>query len=155
MPDPTALALVDAALRGALLVLLLMLGVLARRRLINQCLGHRSFSACVNGWRLAEARATLADPAQPDARFQARFNPAARAGPVTLYYPTAAPDPAVQRGRLTLQLAPQAMPVRGSGRLVVISHGSGGAPWVHADLARQWVAVDQRIVGFFSRHLLP
>lgn len=54
MPDPTALALVDAALRGALLVLLLMLGVLARRRLINQCLGHRSFSACVNGWRLAE-----------------------------------------------------------------------------------------------------
>lgn len=46
----------------------------------------------------------------------------------------------VQRGRLTLQLAPQATPARGNGRLVVISHGSGGAPWVHADLARQWVA---------------
>ena len=61
-------------------------------------------------------------------------------GPVTLYYPTAAPDQPVQRGRLTLQLAPQAAPARGNGRLVVISHGSGGAPWVHADLARQLVA---------------
>ena len=46
----------------------------------------------------------------------------------------------VQRGRLTLQLAPQATFARGNGRLVVISHGSGGAPWAHADLARQWVA---------------
>ena len=34
------------------------------RRLINQRLGHRNFSAYVNGWRLAEARAALADPAQ-------------------------------------------------------------------------------------------
>ena len=61
-------------------------------------------------------------------------------GPVTLYYPTAAADRPVQRGLLTLQLAPQALPARGNGRLVVISHGSGGAPWVHADLARQLVA---------------
>ena len=34
------------------------------RRLINQRLGHRNFSAYVNGWRLAEAQASLADPAQ-------------------------------------------------------------------------------------------
>ena len=34
------------------------------RRLINQRLGHRNFSANVNGWRLAEAQAALADPAQ-------------------------------------------------------------------------------------------
>ena len=34
------------------------------RRLINQRLGHRNFSAYVNGWRLAEVRAALADPAQ-------------------------------------------------------------------------------------------
>lgn len=29
--------------------------------------------------------------------------------------------------------------MRGNGRLVVISHGSGGSPWVHADLARALV----------------
>ena len=34
------------------------------RRLINQRLGHRNFSSFVNGYRLAEARAALADPAQ-------------------------------------------------------------------------------------------
>jgi predicted dienelactone hydrolase len=27
-------------------------------------------------------------------------------------------------------------PMRGNGRLIVISHGSGGSPWVHVDLAR-------------------
>lgn len=57
-------------------------------------------------------------------------------GPVTLYYPTAADDLAVERGRFTLHVAVDAEPRRGNGRLVVISHGSGGAPWVHADLAR-------------------
>ncbi len=34
------------------------------RRLINQRLGHRNFSAYVNGWRLAEVCAALADPAR-------------------------------------------------------------------------------------------
>jgi AraC-like DNA-binding protein len=34
------------------------------RRLINQRLGHRNFTAFVNGYRLAEAEAALADPAQ-------------------------------------------------------------------------------------------
>ena len=32
------------------------------------------------------------------------------------------------------------MAFSGNGRLVLISHGSGGAPWVHADLARSLVA---------------
>ena len=36
------------------------------RRLINQQLGHRNFSAFVNGYRLAEAEAALSDPAQAD-----------------------------------------------------------------------------------------
>jgi AraC-like DNA-binding protein len=36
------------------------------RRLINQRLGHRNFSSFVNGYRLAEAMAALADPAQAD-----------------------------------------------------------------------------------------
>lgn len=34
------------------------------RRLINQRLGHRNFSSFVNGYRLAEATAALADPGQ-------------------------------------------------------------------------------------------
>ncbi|HXZ01679.1 MAG TPA: helix-turn-helix domain-containing protein [Stellaceae bacterium] len=36
------------------------------RRLINQRLGQRNFSSFVNGYRLAEARAALADPAQAE-----------------------------------------------------------------------------------------
>ena len=36
------------------------------RRLINQRLGHRNFSAYVNGFRLAEARGALANPARRD-----------------------------------------------------------------------------------------
>ena len=60
-------------------------------------------------------------------------------GPVTVYYPTAAEDQTVTRGPFTLKLAPNAAPQRGNGHLVVISHGSGGAPWVHADLARSLV----------------
>lgn len=36
------------------------------RRLINQRLGHRNFNAYVNGFRLADARAALADPARRD-----------------------------------------------------------------------------------------
>ena len=61
-------------------------------------------------------------------------------GPVTVFYPSSAADEPVQRGPFALQLAPQGAPVRGNGRLVVISHGSGGNPWVHTDLARTLVA---------------
>ena len=60
-------------------------------------------------------------------------------GPITLYYPTKVAAAPIRRGPFTLQLAEQAPPERGNGRLVVISHGSGGGPWVHADLARSLV----------------
>jgi len=60
-------------------------------------------------------------------------------GPVTMYYPSSASDQAVQRGPFTLKAALDAEPSRGNGRLVVISHGSGGNPWVHSDLARALV----------------
>ena len=60
-------------------------------------------------------------------------------GPVTLFYPTQAAPRAVQRGPFILPLAPDAPPVRGNGRLVVVSPGSGGGPWVMADLARRLV----------------
>ena len=36
------------------------------RRLINQRLGHRNFTSFVNGYRLAEAMAALADPSQAE-----------------------------------------------------------------------------------------
>lgn len=60
-------------------------------------------------------------------------------GPVTVFYPSQAGDQSVQQGPFTIQLAPQGEPQRGNGRLVVISHGSGGNPWVHSDLARTLV----------------
>ena len=56
--------------------------------------------------------------------------------PVTVFYPTAADDKPVQRGRFTINVAEQGEPKRGNGHLVVISHGSGGNAWVHSDLAR-------------------
>jgi predicted dienelactone hydrolase len=58
---------------------------------------------------------------------------------VIVYYPTAAADQPTQRGPFTIAMAPEAQPERGNGRLVVISHGSGGIAWVHADLARELV----------------
>ena len=61
-------------------------------------------------------------------------------GPVTVYDPSSAPALPVTRGPFTMALAPQGAPVRGNGRLIVISHGSGGAPWVHSALARVLVA---------------
>ena len=61
-------------------------------------------------------------------------------GPVTVFYPSATADAPVQRGPFTLQLAEGGVAQRGNGRLVVISHGSGGSPWVHTDLARALVA---------------
>jgi AraC-like DNA-binding protein len=36
------------------------------RRLINHCLGHRNFSAFVNGYRLAEVAGALSDPSQAE-----------------------------------------------------------------------------------------
>lgn len=57
-------------------------------------------------------------------------------GPVTVYYPSNSEAQPLKRGPFTLQIALQGTPARGNGRLVVISHGSGGSPWVHADLAR-------------------
>jgi hypothetical protein len=46
----------------------------------------------------------------------------------------------VRRGPFTLSLARRHRPRRGNGRLVVLSHGSGGNPWVHSDLAHALVA---------------
>lgn len=61
-------------------------------------------------------------------------------GPITVFYPSSSADEPVQRGPFQLPLAWQGSPVRGNGRLIVITHGSGGNPWVHTDLARAMVA---------------
>lgn len=60
-------------------------------------------------------------------------------GPVTVFYPSSSEAKPVKRGPFELNLAAEGTAVRGNGRLVVISHGSGGSPWVHADLARTLV----------------
>ncbi len=60
--------------------------------------------------------------------------------PVTVFYPTQAEDRPLRRGPFTLMLAENAAPVRGNGRLVVLSHGSGGSAWANSDLARTLVA---------------
>src|SRR5262252_5483436 len=73
-------------------------------------------------------------------------------GPVTLYYATAAQEQPLQRGRLTIMAADNATPQRGNDRLVVISHGSGGAPWVHADLARALVEAGYVVAVPEHRH---
>jgi predicted dienelactone hydrolase len=60
-------------------------------------------------------------------------------GPVTVFYPSSAEDKPVTRGPFKMNLAVQGAPRRGNGRLVVISHGSGGNAWVHSDIAHALV----------------
>jgi predicted dienelactone hydrolase len=60
-------------------------------------------------------------------------------GSTTLFYPTTASESAITMGPFRMAWANDARPERGNGRLVVISHGSGGSPWVHVDLARTLV----------------
>ncbi len=57
----------------------------------------------------------------------------------TVFYPTSGTEVSVRQGPFTLSWVPDGAPVKGNGRLVVISHGSGGSPWVHVDLARALV----------------
>jgi len=82
--------------------------------------------------------------------------------PVTVFYPSDAPSGPVTRGPFTLDVAWQGAPRAGNRRLIVISHGSGGAPWPFGDLAGTLVKAgfvvavpehegdnyhDQRLVG--------
>src|SRR5258706_9546998 len=60
-------------------------------------------------------------------------------GPVTVFYPSSGEAQPLKRGPFTLPLASPGAPVRGNGRLVVVSPGAGGSPWVHSDLARALV----------------
>jgi predicted dienelactone hydrolase len=87
---------------------------------------------------LAAALAALGRPAAADTGMTT-LPAAAPDHPVTVYYPSSTPAQPRAFGRITLRVARDAAPTRGNGRLVVISHGSGGGPIVHADLARALV----------------
>ena len=69
----------------------------------------------------------------------ATLAPTATHGPVTVFYPALGADKTLQRGPFTFQALPDALPAKGNARLIVISHGSGSAPWNHTDLAHRLV----------------
>ena len=58
---------------------------------------------------------------------------------LTVFYPTAQAEQPVKKGPFELLLSVNAQPESARHPLVVISHGSGGSPWVHVDLARTLV----------------
>jgi predicted dienelactone hydrolase len=61
-----------------------------------------------------------------------------RAGdlPITMVYPTDARAIAQEYGPFRIDVAPDAAPIRGNGRLIVISHGTGGDAFTLHTLAR-------------------
>lgn len=59
--------------------------------------------------------------------------------PITVHYPSSGRAEPVRHGPAVQLMAPEGEPLRGNGRLVVISHGTGGSPRVHVDLARALV----------------
>ena len=60
-------------------------------------------------------------------------------GPITVFYPSGGTATPVQRGPFSLQVAVDGTTQPGNRRLIVISHGSGAAPWVQTDLAQHLV----------------
>ncbi|MGQ0510982.1 MAG: alpha/beta hydrolase family protein [Betaproteobacteria bacterium] len=68
-------------------------------------------------------------------------------GVVTVFYPSDAEAKPLQRGPFTVNLAVEGTPKRGIGRLVVISHGSGGSAWTYTDLAAMLVAAGYAVAA--------
>lgn len=60
-------------------------------------------------------------------------------GPMTVFYPTSAVSSVLRKGSFELEVALDSVPSADASRLVVISHGSPGSPWVHLDLVRALV----------------
>jgi predicted dienelactone hydrolase len=59
--------------------------------------------------------------------------------PMTVFYPSRSPAGPLRLGFVTLTAAPDGEPEAGNGRLVVVSHGTGGGVPVHTALARTLV----------------
>jgi len=60
-------------------------------------------------------------------------------GPVTVFYPSDSDTRKILRSPFQLDVAWNGAPVRGNGRLIVVSHGSPSSPWDYTDLARTLV----------------
>lgn len=60
-------------------------------------------------------------------------------GPVTVYYPSSSPSRPSGPTAWPLDVAADGVPMRGNGRLVLISHGTGASTWPYADQARALV----------------
>jgi predicted dienelactone hydrolase len=103
-----------------------------------RCLATRLFSCLKLGRSCAVAWSLFAVAAQASVGLTS-LPATALDGPVTVYYPSSTPAQTITRGPFKLELAEEGSPEKGNGRLVVISHGSGGSPWVHADLASHLV----------------
>ncbi len=99
-------------------------------KLISRPRAVLAWLAALAGLATAQAQASVATGELPATALD---------GPVTLFYPSNASAQPVRRGPFTFTLAAGGAPVLGNRRLVVISHGSGGGPWVHADLASRLV----------------
>lgn len=56
-------------------------------------------------------------------------------GLVTVFYPASGSNQSLNKIGLPVFALPNASPLKGNGRLIVMSHGSGGSPWDYADLA--------------------
>ncbi len=82
---------------------------------------------------------TVAQAVSPTAMGMTVLSSVAGGGSVTVFYPSSSAAGEVKRGPFTLQLANNGVPLLANRRLMVFSHGSGGAPWPMADLARSFV----------------
>lgn len=60
-------------------------------------------------------------------------------GFLSIFYPTYDKEAIVKKGIFNLSIANDAKPEKGNSHLIIISHGSGGSPWVHYDLAHRLV----------------
>ncbi len=78
------------------------------------------------------------------------LGPGSQHGVVTVFYPTSAAEQPMPLKVGTLMVAQDAAPMPGNGRLVLLSHGSGGSPWVHTDLIR--LLVEAGFVVASPRH---
>lgn len=69
---------------------------------------------------------------------------------VTVFYPSSGAAESVTRGPFNFQAVPDGAPAAFNGRLVVVSHGSGGSPWTYTNLAQ--ALVDAGFVVAAPRH---
>lgn len=82
-------------------------------------------------------------------------------GLLTIFFPTYGKQSLIKRGVFNLSIANDAPPIKGNSHLIIISHGSGGSPWVHYDLARALVqrgfivAIPQHFHDNYINHSEP